>query len=201
MAGDYHVEGRARLGGINLLITEANVKRQKNIVGLALGLAATLTIGGVGSFAAEQASGSRDAAVERTRQEVKMLDDLYKNVIVLIDGHYVKKPSDLPATASAKAVFAAMKKNGWHEVRALGLTDVIKNPDDAPSDAFEQVAAKKLLAGDASYEEVVKKDGKRYLRVATGIPVVSENCVMCHANFKGNKGNVGALSYTVPVIK
>jgi enoyl-CoA hydratase/carnithine racemase len=33
------------------------------------------------------------------------------------------------------------------------------------------------------------------------IPVVSENCVMCHANFKGNKGNVGALSYTVPLIE
>ena len=203
MVGDYHIEGRARLSGINLPIGEVNVKlkRQKNIVGLALGLATTLTIGGVGSFAAEKASGSHDAAVERTRQEVKMLDDLYKNMIVLIDGHYVKKPSDLPATASAKAVFAAMKKNGWHEVRALGLTDVIKNPDDAPSDAFEQAAAKKLLAGDASYEEVVKKGGKRYLRVATGIPVVGEKCAVCHENFKGNKGNIGALSYTVPVIE
>jgi hypothetical protein len=177
-----------------------NLKR-KNIIGLALGLATTLTIGGVGSLAAEKASGSRDAALERTRQEVKMLDDLYKNAIVLINEHYVNHPTDFPATASAKALFAAMKKDGWHEVRALGLTDVIRNPDDEPSDAFEQVAAKKLLAGDASYEEVVKKDGKRYLRVATGIPVVSEKCLMCHANFKGNKGNVGALSYTVPVIK
>jgi hypothetical protein len=24
---------------------------------------------------------------------------------------------------------------------------------------------------------------------------------LCHANFKGNKGNVGALAYTVPVIE
>jgi hypothetical protein len=66
--------------------------KRKNIVGLALGLAATLTIGGVASFAAENASGKPDAAVERTRQEVKMLDDLFKNAIVLIDGHYVKTP-------------------------------------------------------------------------------------------------------------
>jgi hypothetical protein len=161
-------------------------------------LAGTVTIVGFSSSAAKNA---KDAAVERTRQEVKMLDDLYKNAIVLMNEHYVNSPSDFPATASAKAVFAAMKKAGWHEVRALGLTDVIRNPEDVPSDAFEQVAAKKLLAGDASYEEVVKKDGKRYLRVATGIPVVSEKCVMCHANFKGNKGNVGALSYTVPVIE
>jgi hypothetical protein len=174
---------------------------RKNIVGLALGLATTLTIGGIASFAAEKASGSPDAAVERTRQEVKMLDDLFKNAIVLIDSHYVKTPSDLPAATAAKALWAALKKDEWYDVRILGLTDAIGDPDDVPRDAFEQAAAKKLLAGETPQEEVVEKDGKRYLRVATGIPVVSENCLMCHANFKGNKGNVGALSYTVPVIK
>ncbi|MGH6852396.1 MAG: c-type heme family protein, partial [Methylocella sp.] len=142
-----------------------------------------------------------DAAVERTRQEVKMLDDLFKNAIVLIDDHYVKTPSDLPAATAAKALWAALKKDGWYDVRILGLLDVIGDPDDAPKDAFEQAAAKKLLAGQTPDEEVVAQGGKRYLRVATGIPVVSENCVMCHENFKGNKGNVGALSYTVPVIE
>jgi Protein of unknown function (DUF3365) len=167
-----------------------------------LGLAIMLTIGGVSSFAAEKASGKPDAAVERTRQEVRMLDDLFKNMIVLFDGHYVKTPSDLPVAIAAKALWAALKKDGWYDVRILGLTDVIGNPaDDVPRDAFEQTAAKKLLAGDASYEEVVETGGKRYLRVATGIPVVSENCVMCHANFKGNKGNIGALAYTVLVIE
>lgn len=194
--------------------------KRKNMVGLALSLAATLTIGGVASFAAGNASGKPDAAVERTRQEVKMLDDRFKNAIVLIDSHYVKQPSDFPAATAAKALWAALKKDGWYDVRILGLTDVIGDPDDVPRDAFEQTAAKKLLGGDASYaeafeqratgklvagdksyEEVVEKDGKRYLRVATAIPVVSENCVMCHANFKGNKGNVGALSYTVPVLE
>ena len=174
---------------------------RKNIVGLSLGLAATLTIAEVASFAAENASGKPDAAVERTRQEVKMLDDLFKNMIVLVDGHYVKKPDDFPAATAAKALFAAMKKNQWYDVRLLGLTDVIGDQDDVPRDAFEQTAAKKLLAGDASYEELVETGGKRYLRVATGVPVVSENCVMCHANFKGNKGNIGSLSYTVPVIE
>ena len=78
---------------------------------------------------------------------------------------------------------------------------MIGDQDDAPRDTFEQTAAKKLLAGDTSHEEVVETGGKRYLRVATGIPVVSDNCLMCHANFKGNKGNIGALSYTVPVIE
>ena len=175
--------------------------KRKKIAGLALGLAATLTIGALASFAADNAPGKPDAAVERTRQEVKMLDDLFKNAIVLIDGHYVKTPSDLPAATAAKALWAALKKDGWYDVRILGLTEVIGDPDDVPRDAFEQAAAKKLLAGETPQEEVVEKDGKRYLRVATGIPVVSENCVMCHANFKGNKGNIGALAYTVPVIE
>jgi hypothetical protein len=86
-------------------------------------------------------------------------------------------------------------------VRLLGLLDVLGDPDDAPKDSFEQAAAKKLIAGQSADEEVVEKGGKRYLRVVTGIPVVAEKCVMCHENFKGNKGNVGALSYTVPVIE
>ena len=175
--------------------------KRKKIAGLALGLAATLTIGALASFAADNAPGKPDAAVERTRQEVKMLDDLFKNAIVLIDGHYVKTPSDLPAATAAKALWAALKKDGWYDVRILGLTEVIGDPDDVPRDAFEQAAAKKLLAGETPQEEVVEKDGKRYLRVATGIPVVSDNCLMCHANFKGNKGNIGALSYTVPLIE
>jgi hypothetical protein len=161
-------------------------------------LAGMVTIVGISSSAAETA---KDAAVERTRQEIKMLDDLYKNAIVLINEHYVNKPSDFPAATASKALFSAMKKGGWHDVRLLGLTDVIGDPDDAPSDAFEKAAAKKLIAGEAPDEEVVEKGGKRYLRVATGIPVVAEKCIMCHENFKGNKGNIGALSYTVPVIE
>ncbi|MGH6822436.1 MAG: hypothetical protein ACRECP_06560, partial [Methylocella sp.] len=99
--------------------------QRKAIVGLASGLAAALTLGGASLFAAEKVAGPKGAAVERTRQEVKMLDDLFKNAIVLIDGHYVKKPSDFPAATAAKALWAALKKDGWYDVRILGLTDVI----------------------------------------------------------------------------
>ncbi len=164
-------------------------------------LASTLAVVGIGAFAAEKASDSKDAAVERTRQQVKMLDDLYKTVVVLITEHYVKDPSILPAASASKALFAEMKKKGWHEVRLLGLTDVLINQENKPGDAFEQAAATKLLAGEAGHEEVVQKGGKRYLRVATGVPVVMEKCIMCHAAWKGNKGNIGALSYTVPVVE
>ncbi len=130
-----------------------------------------------------------------------MLDDLFKNAIVLITEHYVTDPSILPAATASKALFAAMKKGGWFEVRLLGLTNELTNEENKPSDAFEQAAATNLLAGKAEYEEVVEKGGKRYLRVATGVPVVMEKCLMCHAAWKGNKGNIGALSYTVPVVE
>ncbi|MGH8524348.1 MAG: c-type heme family protein [Gammaproteobacteria bacterium] len=176
-----------------------SVKKSIFVSNLLLG--GTLMLVGIGSFAAEKASDSKDAAVERTRQQVKMLDDLYKTVVVLITEHYVKDPSILPAATASKALFAEMKKKGWHEVRLLGLTDLLFNQENKPSDAFEQAAATKLLAGEAGHEEVVEKGGKRYLRVATGVPVVMEKCIMCHANFKGNKGNIGALSYTVPVVE
>jgi hypothetical protein len=120
------------------------------------------------SFGAEQATISNDPEIERTRQEIKMLDDLFKNVIVLVDATYVKNPSDVAAATAGKALFAAMKKGGWYDVRLLGLTDVIGDQDDVPRDAFEQTAAKKLVAGAPWYEEVLEKDRKRYLRVATG---------------------------------
>ena len=143
-----------------------------------------------------------DPAITRTRQQVNMLDDLYKTAVVLITEHYVTDPSILSAATASKALFAAMKKNGWHDVRLLGFTDVIYNADEnLPQDAFEKKAKENLLAGKSSHEEVVTKNGKRYLRVATPVPVVMEKCIMCHANFKGKEGPIGSLSYTVPVIE
>jgi hypothetical protein len=91
-------------------------------------LAGTLTMAWIALSAAEKASSSKDAAVERTRQEVKMLDDLYKTMVVLITEHYVKDPTTLPAASASKALFAEMKKKGWHEVRLLGLTGQVIQP-------------------------------------------------------------------------
>lgn len=144
---------------------------------------------------------SKDAAVTRTRQQVLMLDDLYKTAIVLITEHYVKDPATLSAASAGKAIFAAMKQKGWHEVRLVGFTDVLFNQENKPADAFEQAAKKSLVSGKATHEEVVTKDGKRYLRMATAVPVVMEKCTMCHANFKDNKNVIGALAYTVPLVQ
>lgn len=174
---------------------------KKSLIGSGLLLLGTLAATGLVSYQAISASGASDPAIERTRQEVRMLDSLYKNLLVLITDHYVKDAGSLPAATAAKALFAEMKKEGWYEVRLLGLTNFLNNPEDRPKDAFERAAAEKLGTGQTGYEEVVENGGKRYLRMATGVPVVMEKCVMCHANFKGNQGNIGALSYTVPVVE
>lgn len=160
-----------------------------------------LVIGLIVLVSAQTILAAEDPAITRTRQQAPMLDDLYKTVIVLVTQHYVTDPSILSGASAGKALFAAMKEKGWHEVRLVGLTDVITNPENKPKDALEKTAKKKLLAGEASYEEVVSKDGKRYLRIATPVPVVMEKCVMYHANFKGNKGNIGTLAYTVPLVQ
>jgi hypothetical protein len=47
----------------------------------------------------------------------------------------------------------------------------------------------------------VEKDGKKYLRAATPIPVVLDKCVLCHAHYADAKPGtpIGALGYTIPI--
>lgn len=142
-----------------------------------------------------------DEAVERTRKQVRMLDDLYKTAVVLITEHYVTENSDLPAGTAAIALFDAMKKKGWHDVRLLDATGQPIEKKNSPQDDFERGAVKALKAGKAWHEEVVDKDGKKYLRAATPIPVVLKKCVMCHAHYEkaGKNEPIGALSYTLQI--
>ncbi|MDP7277360.1 MAG: DUF3365 domain-containing protein [Planctomycetaceae bacterium] len=140
-------------------------------------------------------------AVNRTRKTVRMLDDIYKTAVVLITTHYVKDKDSLPAGSAAKALFAAVKKKGWHEVKILDVSGEPYNDDNVAKDAFDKAAAKLIKSGKPYVDEVIKKDGKSYLRAATIIPVVMEKCIMCHANYKkAKKGEaIGMLSYTIPV--
>lgn len=141
-----------------------------------------------------------DPAVERTRKQTKMLDDLYKTAIVLITTHYVK--GEEPAAAVAgKLLWKEMKAKGHHEVRLLDATGDPIEAANAPNDDFEKKAVREILGGKASVEQVVEKEGKKYLRTATIVPVVMEKCVSCHAHYKDvPKGKaIGALSYILPV--
>lgn len=142
-----------------------------------------------------------DAALERTRKQVRMLDDIYKTAVVLITTHYVTEDSDLPAGAAAKALFAAVKEKGWHEVRLLDATGEPLDEENSPKDAFEKQAIAQLTAGKNWYEEEINIDGRRFLRAATPIPVVLKKCTMCHDNYNDVKEGepIGALGYTVPI--
>ena len=140
--------------------------------------------------------------LERTRREVRMLDDIYKTSIVLITTHYVDGKDSLPAGSAFKALFEAVKKKGWHEVRLLDATGDPYEPNNAPKEGFEKRAIAKLLAGQAAYDEVVTEDGKQYLLAATAIPVVMDKCTLCHENYKGLPAGkaIGALGYKVPIL-
>lgn len=141
------------------------------------------------------------AAVERTRKTVRMLDDVYKSAVVLITQHYVNDSDDLPAGTAAIALFDAVKKKGWHEVRLLDASGEPIDDKNSPQDAFEKQAVAQLKAGKNWFEQVIEKENKKYLRAATPIPVVLEKCTMCHENYKQFRGSqpIGALSYTIPI--
>jgi len=141
------------------------------------------------------------AAVERTREQVRMLDDIYKVTVVLITQHYVRTEDDLPAGTAAKALFAAIKEKGWHEVNLLDASGEPYNDENTPTDSFDIEAVKSLKGGESFVDRVITRDGKKYLRAATPIPVVMEKCTMCHENYKSVKEGepIGILSYTVPI--
>ncbi|MFO1019267.1 MAG: DUF3365 domain-containing protein [Planctomycetales bacterium] len=142
-----------------------------------------------------------DPALERTRDVVRMLDDIYKSVVVLITDKYVHSEKHFPAGSAAVALFAAVKKKGWHEVRLLDATGDPIVDTNAPQDDFEKKAIQELKSGKDYYEEIVTIDGKRTLRAATPVPVVMEKCIMCHPHYKEVKKGapIGALSYTLTI--
>jgi Protein of unknown function (DUF3365) len=154
-----------------------------------------------GTWLSQAADPPADVAVERTRKQVKMLDGIYKNAIVIVTEHYVTEKSDLPAGSAFKKLFQAAKDNKWHEVRLLDATGDPYDPDNVAKSDFEKRAVKRLVAGEAYVDEVIEKDGKRYLQAATAIPVVMKKCVMCHESYsKVAEGKaIGALGYVVPI--
>jgi len=139
--------------------------------------------------------------VERGRKTIQMLDDIYKSAIVLITEKYVHSDDDLPAGTAFKALFSAVKKKGWHEIRLLDGTGEPIEQVNVPRDEFEKTAMKEILGGKAYYDQVVEIEGKPFLRAATALPAVMKKCAMCHPNYEDVKEGqaIGALSYTLPL--
>jgi hypothetical protein len=142
-----------------------------------------------------------EAAVNRARKTVRMLDDIYKSAIVLITDKYVNTKKDYPAGRAAVKWLNDIGKAGWPKTRLIDVSGEPYNDKNVADDDFEKEAVKQLKTGKGYYEKIVTRDGKSELRAMTAIPVVSERCIMCHDNYKkAKKGEaVGALSYTVPI--
>jgi hypothetical protein len=175
------------------------VKKRTTVIATVFALAVAALLTKSSRTHADKAK--EDPAIERTRKQVRMLDDIYKTAVVLITKHYVTEESDLAAGEAAKALFAAIKEKGWHEVRLLDATGEPLEDVNLPKDVFEKAAIEKLKSGENWYEKIVSKDDGKYLRAATPIPVVLKKCVLCHDNYKDVKEGrpIGALSYTVPI--
>lgn len=156
-----------------------------------------------GTYRSSQAKdkAAEDPALARTRKTVKMLDDIYKQTIVLITDKYVHDVSDYPAGSAAVELFKAITEKGWHEIRILDATGEPYDEKNSPRDKFDKEAVKQLKAGKSYYEQVIEKDDKPYLRAATPVPVVMKKCVMCHPHYEDAKDGepIGILSYTLPI--
>ena len=139
-----------------------------------------------------------DSALERTREQVKMLDDLYKNAVVSITKTYVAQQDNQPAIMVAKDVFSAMSKQGWHSARLVDATGEPMNDENSPQSDFEKAAYKEIRAGKPYFERVVGDGTNRRLQVATVVPVVMKKCATCHVGKK--EGEVlGFLRYDLPI--
>ncbi len=177
--------------------------KRKCLALVVLGVSLTGVV--VGSWLRTPASVAQDktppdqAAVERARDTVKLIDALYKNYVVEITKTYVgEKKKGPPAARVTKRVFAAMHKAGFHRARLVDATGAPINEDNRPNTPFENKAVKLIKAGKGYYDEVAVSDGKNVLRAATVVPVVMKQCIACHPGYK--EGDVlGALVYEVPI--
>jgi hypothetical protein len=140
-----------------------------------------------------------DEAVERARETVRMLDDIYKTAVVLITDVYIEDEDSFPAGKAAKALFRGVHKKGWPKTRIIDVSGEPYNDNNIAKDAFEKQAIKILKQGKASFDKVEKTDEGRVLRAATAVPIVHKKCVLCHENYKKTEEGaaVGALIYTV----
>src|SRR5437899_5102 len=71
---------------------------------------------------ADKDKGKSDEAVQRARKTVRMLDDIYKQAIVLITDKYVKTKQDYPAGRAAIKWLNDIGKAGWPKTRLIDVT-------------------------------------------------------------------------------
>lgn len=152
---------------------------------------------GIGAVGGAEQKGPDKAAVDRTREQVKMLDDLYKTNVVFVTKTYVDQQGDAPAAILTMELFEAMKKKGWHDARLIDASGKPKRQENVAKTPFEKKAVTEIQGGKAYYEEIGEKDGKPVLRAATVVPAVMKQCAACHRVKEGDL--LGAIVYEVPI--
>ena len=179
--------------------------KKLSLVGLALAASLALVLvvynSSVAGTAAADKAAPDEAAVERARKSVNMLDDIYKKTIVLITDKYVNSTEDFAAGSAAVLLFEQVTSAGMHKVKLLDATGLPYDPENVAGDDFEKEAIKQINAGAASYEQIATVDGKPVLRVCTAVPVVMKKCTMCHDHYNDVKDGepIGAISYSVQI--
>ncbi len=164
---------------------------------LGVGLAIFLFRGVEPAPAQSDKKGPDKAALERTREQVKMLDDLYKNAVVSITNTYIEGQASAPAAMVAKEVFVAMSKKGYHNARLVDASGKPKNKANLAKTDFEKKAVEEMKAGKTYYEEIAQVDGKPVLRAATVVPAVLKQCATCHGKKEG--ALLGTIVYEIPI--
>ena len=145
-----------------------------------------------------QVKGDTDPALERTREQVKMLDDLYKTAVVSITKRYVGGQKGQPAIMVAQDIFGAMRKQGWHSAKLVDATGEPLNEDNEPKTEFEKQAMKEINSGKPYFDRVVGEGKDRRLLAATVVPVVMKRCTDCHSHKKVGEV-LGFIRYDIPI--
>jgi hypothetical protein len=150
-----------------------------------------------GPARAADAKAPDKAAVDRTREQVKMLDDLYKTAVVKITKVYVGQQGEVPAALAAMEIFEEMKKKGWHNARLVDASGKPKRKANLPQTDFEKKAVAAMKEGKTYVEEVGEENGKPVFRAATVVPAVMKECAVCHKVKEGTL--LGTIVYELPI--
>lgn len=137
------------------------------------------------------------AALKRTREQVQMLDTLYKTAVVGITKTYVNQQADTPAALVAAEIFDVMKKNKFHNARLVDASGKPKNRDNVAQTEFEKQAVEAIKGGKTQFEQIGMKDGQAVLRTGTIVPAVMKQCASCHRVKEGDL--LGVIVYELPV--
>ncbi|QEH34650.1 hypothetical protein OJF2_31910 [Aquisphaera giovannonii] len=154
---------------------------------------ASLALAAGWSASASGPEAGSDPALERTRAQAKMLDDLFKVAVVDITNRY----NGQPAVKVAKSLFAAAEQKQYFKAKLMDATGNPLDEANVPKDDFEKRAAEAMRSGKTYLEQVTGQGESRRLRVATIVPAVTEKCARCHGVQKGDL--LGFLSYDLPV--